>query len=103
MSRNTIPTIFSGCLPSLRYLSLPKTVIWPTGLFRGITSFECGTLNCIPVFPAHVLDVIRGSPLIESIHVVGVEQDVIYQCSLYMYSVANTITRRVGLSLTLSS
>ena len=31
-----------------------------------------------------------------------VEQDVIYQCSLYMYSVANTITRRAGLSLTLS-
>ena len=33
----------------------------------------------------------------------GVEQDVVYQCSLYMYSVANTITRRAGLSLTLSS
>ena len=31
-----------------------------------------------------------------------VEQDVIYQCSLYMYSVANTIARRAGLSLTLS-
>ena len=33
---------------------------------------------------------------------VSVEQDVIYQCSLYMYSVANTITRHAGLSLTLS-
>ena len=32
-----------------------------------------------------------------------VEQDVVYQCSLYMYNVANTITHRAGLSLTLSS
>ena len=32
-----------------------------------------------------------------------VEQDVIYQCSLYMYNMANTISRRAGLSLTLSS
>ena len=72
MSRNTIPTIFAGCLPLLRHLSLPETIVWPTGLFRGLTSFECGNHPYFPVFPAHVFDVIRGSPLIESIHVVGI-------------------------------
>jgi len=71
MSQNTIPTIFSGCLPSLRHLSLPKTLVWPVGLFRGLTSFECGTYNCFPVFPVCVFDVIRGSPSIESLRVVG--------------------------------
>ena len=35
------------------------------------------------------------------VNVAGVEQDVVYQCSLYIYSVANTIARRAGLSLTL--
>ena len=71
MSRYTIPTIFLGRLPSLRHLSLSKTVVWPTGLFRGLTSFECGTIDHFPVFPDHVLDAIRGSPLIESLRVVG--------------------------------
>ena len=45
----------------------------------------------------------RKSPPPRGPGVRGVEQDVVYQCSLYMYSVASTITRRVGLSLTLSS
>ena len=54
MSQNTIPTIFSGFLPSLRRLSLPKTLLWPPGLFGDLTSFECGTRNCFPGFPAYV-------------------------------------------------
>ena len=41
-------------------------------------------------------------PLTRGRQVNLVEQDVVYQCSLYIYSVANTITRRAGLSLTLS-
>ena len=71
MTRNTIPTIFSGCLPSLRHLSLPKTVVWPAGLFKGLTSLECGTISSFPVFPSFIFDALRGSPLIESLHVVG--------------------------------
>ena len=66
-----LPVIFSGCLPSLRDLSLTNTVTWPTGLFRGLVSFECGTLDHYPISPVHVLDVLRESPSLEYIRLVG--------------------------------
>ena len=66
-----LPVIFSGCLPSLRDLTLTNTVAWPAGLFKGLTSFECGVLNHYPISPAHVLGVLRESPSIEFIRLVG--------------------------------
>ena len=66
-----LPVVFSGCLPSLRDLTLNNTVTWPAGLFRGLISLECGTLDHYPISPGHVLDVLRESPSIEFIRVVG--------------------------------
>ena len=66
-----LPTIFSGRLPSLRDLTLTNMATWPTGLFRGLVSFECGTYDHFPVSPVHVLDVLRESPSIEFLRVVG--------------------------------
>jgi len=58
----SLPVIFAGCLPSLRDLTLTHTVTWPTGLFKGLTSFDCSTPD---LSLDHVLDVLRGSPSIE--------------------------------------
>ena len=46
-------------------------IIWPTGLFKGLTSFECGAIEQYPISPIHVLDVLRESPLIELICLAG--------------------------------
>ena len=67
----TIQNIFSGRLPLLRNLVLTNTAIWPYDLFRNLTSFECGVSSHFPISPAHVFDVLRESPLIESLRVVG--------------------------------
>ena len=67
----SLPIIFSGCLPSLHDLTLTNTVTWPAGLFRGLTSFVCGALDHYPISPVHVLDVIRESPSIEFLRLVG--------------------------------
>jgi len=67
-----LPTVFSGCLPSLRHLTLTSMVAWPVGLFRGLVSFECGALDHRqPIPPIHVLDAFRESPSIELIRLVG--------------------------------
>lgn len=66
-----IPIIFSGCLPSLRSLVLSNTIAWPTGLFRGLISFECGTTEQYPISLGHALDALRESPSIEFIRLVG--------------------------------
>jgi len=67
----SLPAIFSGCLTSLRDLTLTKTIIWPTGLFKDLTSFECGALEQYPISPIHVMDVLRDSPSIEFVRLTG--------------------------------
>jgi len=71
MTYIAIPTIFSGRLPLLRNLALTHTAVWPAGLFRGLVSFECGNFDHFPLSPTHVLDVIRESPVIESLCLMG--------------------------------
>jgi hypothetical protein len=67
----SLPVIFSSCLPSLRDLTLTNVFIWPTGLFRGLTSLECGAHINSPIVASCVLDVLRESPSIKFIHLVG--------------------------------
>jgi len=66
-----LPTIFSGCVPSLRDLTLTNTVAWPIGLFRTLVSFKCGFYDKHPISPIHVLGVLRESPSIEFLRLVG--------------------------------
>ena len=66
----SLPVIFSGCLPSLRDLTLTNMITWPAGLFRCLISFEYITPH-YPISPVHVLDVLRESPSIESIRLIG--------------------------------
>jgi len=66
-----LPSIFSGVLPSLRDLVLTGTVAWPIGLFGGLTSFECGVLDHYPISPVHVVGVLRESPKLEVLRLVG--------------------------------
>jgi hypothetical protein len=66
-----LPAIFSGCLPLLRDLTITNTFTWPTGLFRGLISLDCGAFEHHPISPDHVLDALRESPSIESIRLVG--------------------------------
>jgi len=67
----SLPTLFSGCLPSLRDLTLTSTAAWPIGLFRALVSFECGVLDSYPISPVHVLSVLRDSPSITYLRLVG--------------------------------
>ena len=67
----SLPTIFSGSLPSLRDLVLRSMVAWPIGLFRGLVSFEFGFFDRYPIPPVHVLAVLRESPSIEFLRLVG--------------------------------
>ena len=67
----SLPTIFSGCLPSLRDLTLTDTPTWPIGLFKGLVSFECDVLGSYSISPVHVLSVLRDSPSITSLRLVG--------------------------------
>ena len=66
-----LPTIFLGCLPSLRDLTLTNTVTWPVGLFRGLVSFDCGGFDHYPISAGHVFHVLRESPSIEFLRLVG--------------------------------
>ena len=66
-----LAAMFSGCFPSLRDLSLPNTDTWPIGLFKRLTSFECGDHGYHPIPPDRVLDILRESPSIESIRLMG--------------------------------
>ena len=65
------PTIFSGCLPSLHDLILTSAIAWPIGLFKDLISFECGVSGHRPISATHALGVLRESPSIESIRLVG--------------------------------
>ena len=64
-------TMFSGCFPSLRDLSLPNSDTWPIGLFKRLTSFECGDVRSNPIPPVRVLDLLRESSSIEFIRLMG--------------------------------
>ena len=67
-----LPVIFQDDgLASLPELSLTTTVIWPFGLFRGIRSFELGAGPRAHFSPTHFLDVLRESPLVEDVRLVG--------------------------------
>ena len=66
-----LPNIFQGCLPSLRELSLATAVTWSAGLFKDLHSFEFDTNPEDPIPPGHVLEVLRESPLLENLHLVG--------------------------------
>ena len=67
-----LPVIFSSSLPSLRHLILTKKICWPAGLFKGLVSFDCGALEMDPLSPVHLMNVLRESPLIEYIRLVGI-------------------------------
>jgi len=66
-----LPTIFSGCLPSLRRIKFSNTISWPLGLFGGLVSFEYGFSEHLPISASHVLDVLRYSPSLEFLRLVG--------------------------------
>ena len=68
-----LPKIFKGCLPSLRELSLTIAVAmsWPTGLFKDLRSFDLGVDADDPICSTLVLDVLRESPLLENLRLVG--------------------------------
>jgi hypothetical protein len=60
-------------LPSLRELHLAITVPsgWPVGLFKDLRSFELGVNARYNISRIHVLDVLRESPLLENLRLVG--------------------------------
>lgn len=66
-----LPTIFSGCLPSLRTVTLSNTIAWPAGLFKDLVSFDCGASEQHPISAYHALDVLQYSPSIEFLRLVG--------------------------------
>ena len=68
--RLELPKLFGGFLPSLRKLSL-TSAIWPTGLFKALRSFKLGTSPRQVISPDHVLDALRESPSLETLHLVG--------------------------------
>ena len=70
-SINRLYTIFSGHLPLLRNLTLTNILDWPVGIFRGLASFECGAFGRSLISPTHVLDVLRESPSIKYLRLVG--------------------------------
>jgi len=69
--RRELPRIFRGCLPSLREVSLAIAVTWPIGIFKDLRSFELGVNAEDPIYPILVLDVLRKSPLLENLRLVG--------------------------------
>jgi len=66
-----LPVIFSGCSPLLCTIVFSNTIAWPTGLFRGLVSFECGASEHHPISAEDALDAIRGSPSIKFIRLLG--------------------------------
>jgi len=66
-----LPKMFQGHLPSLREVSLKIAVTWPIGLFKDLRSFELGVNAEDLISPILVLDVLRESPLLENLHLVG--------------------------------
>ena len=69
--RRELPKVFRGCLPSLRELHLTVAVTWPAGLFKDLRSLELGADADDDFSPTLVLDVLRESPLLENLHLVG--------------------------------
>ena len=69
--RVDLPVIFQGSLPSLREVSLEAMVTWTPGLFRGLHSFELGAGPRNPFSSTRFLDVLRESPMVEHIRLVG--------------------------------
>ena len=66
-----LPKAFQGFLPSLRELHLAVVMTWPAGLFKDLRSLELGS-DARDIFdPILVLDVLRESPLLESIRLTG--------------------------------
>ena len=63
--------LFQGCLPSLHEVSLATAVTWPIGLFKDLRSFELGVNAGDPISPILVLDVLRESPLLENLRLIG--------------------------------
>lgn len=63
--------IFQGYLPSLRELSFGVAVTWPVGLFKGLRSLELGVDPEDLLHLPPLLDALRGSPLLENLHVAG--------------------------------
>ena len=71
--RKQLPKIFRGSMPSLRELCLTiaVAVTWPPGLFKNLRSFELGVDAEEALCSTLVLDVLRESPLLENLHLVG--------------------------------
>lgn len=66
-----LPRIFRGDLPVLREVRLKTSVTCPTGLFKNLRTFELGDDTENPFSPTHVLDVLRESPSLENLNLVG--------------------------------
>jgi len=69
--RQDLPKVFQGCLPSLRELHLAVAMTWPAGLFKDLRSLELGSDAYYAFDPTLVLDVLRESPLLENIRLIG--------------------------------
>ena len=66
-----LPKAFQGCLPSLRELHLAVVMTWPADLFKDLRSLKLGS-DARDIFdPILVLDILRESPLLESIRLIG--------------------------------
>ena len=71
ISPRELPKLFGGHMPLLRELCLTTSATWPTGLFKGLRSLELGFDPQHVISPTHILQVLRKSPLLESLHLVG--------------------------------
>ena len=63
--------VFRGCLPLLRELHFAVSVTWPAGLFKDLRSLELGFDANGLLDPTLVLDVLRESPLLENLRLIG--------------------------------
>ena len=63
--------VFQGCLPLLRELHFAVSVTWPAGLFKDLRSLELGFDANGLLDPTLVLDVLRQSPLLENLRLIG--------------------------------
>ena len=66
-----LPKVFRGCLPSLRELHLAVAATWPAGLFKDLRSLELGADADDVLSPTLVIDVLRESPLLENLRLIG--------------------------------
>jgi len=63
--------VFRGCLPLLRELHFEVSVTWPAGLFKDLRSLELGFDTDGLLDPTLVFDVLRESPLLENLRLIG--------------------------------